>query len=70
LWAWNIQQYLGCRKPAWIPFMSGFGGISVVMLPSGIVYYYVSDNAEFRWARAVAEAHRIGPVCRQRGSHD
>jgi hypothetical protein len=50
--------------------MSGFGGISVVMLPSGIVYYYVSDNAEFRWARAVAEAHRIGPVCRQRGSHD
>jgi hypothetical protein len=70
LWAWNIAGYLGCRKPAWIPFMSGFGGISVVMLPSGIVYYYVSDNAEFRWARAVAEAHRIGPVCRQRDSHD
>lgn len=70
LWAWNIAGYLGCRDAAWIPFMSGFGGISVVMMPSGIVYYYVSDNYEFRWARAVAEAHRLGPVCRQRGSDE
>jgi len=65
VWAWDIAERLGCRKPSWIPFMSGFGGISVAMLPSGIVYYYVSDNAEFRWARAVAEAHRLGSVCRE-----
>lgn len=65
VWAWNIEEYLGCRKPSWIPFMSGFGGISVVLMPNGIVYYYVSDNGEFRWARAVAEAQRLGPVCRQ-----
>ena len=65
LWAWNIKEYLGCRKPGWIPFMSGFGGISVVLMPNGVVYYYVSDGGEFRWARAVAEAGRLGPVCRQ-----
>jgi len=63
VYAWNIAEYLGCRKPAWIPFMAGYGGIVVAMLPSGIVYYYVSDGGEFRWARAVAEAHRLAPVC-------
>jgi hypothetical protein len=64
VWAWNIADTLGCRQPAWVPFMSGFGGISVVMMPNGIVYYYVSDGGVFRWARAVGEAQRFGPICR------
>lgn len=64
VWAWNIADTLGCRQPAWIPFMSGFGGISVVMVPNGIVYYSVSDGGVFRWARAVGESQRLGPVCR------
>jgi Beta-lactamase len=64
VWAWDIAGTLGCRQPAWIPFMSGFGGISVVMMPNGVVYYYVSDGGVFRWARAVAEAGRLGPICR------
>lgn len=45
VWAWNIAETLGCRQPAWIPFMSGFGGISVVMMPNGIVYYYEIGRA-------------------------
>jgi CubicO group peptidase (beta-lactamase class C family) len=64
VWAWDIAQYAGCRKPAWIPFMSGFGGISVAMPPNGIVYYYVSDGGTFRWARAVVETAQIRSVCR------
>lgn len=63
VYAWNIAEVLGCAKPAWIPFMAGYGGIVVAMLPNGIVYYYVSDGREFRWARAVAEAHRLEPDC-------
>lgn len=63
VWAWDIAASLGCKQPAWVPFMSGFGGISVVMIPNGVVYYYVSDGGAFRWARAVAEAQRLGPVC-------
>jgi len=63
VWAWDIAAYLGCKAPAWVPFMSGFGGISVVMPPNGIVYYYVSDGGVFRWARAVAESARLRPVC-------
>jgi CubicO group peptidase (beta-lactamase class C family) len=64
VWAWNIAENLGCRQPAWIPFMSGFGGISVVMMPNGIVYWYVSDGGVYRWARAVREAQRLGAICR------
>jgi CubicO group peptidase (beta-lactamase class C family) len=66
VWAWNIAEYLGCRNPAWIPFMSGFGGISVVMIPNGLVYYYVSDGGTFLWARAVAETNRVAAVCPER----
>jgi hypothetical protein len=63
VYAWNIAEYLGCRNPAWIPFMAGYGGIVVAMPPNGVVYYYVSDGGEFRWARAVAEAHQRESVC-------
>lgn len=64
VWAWNIAENLGCRQPAWIPFMSGFGGISVVMMPNGVVYWYVSDGGVFRWSRSVREAQRLGAICR------
>ena len=63
VWAWDAGSYLGCKGPAWIPFMSGFGGISVVMIPNGVVYYYFSDNGDFRWARAVGESQKLGTVC-------
>jgi len=63
VYAWNIAAYLGCKKPAWIPFMAGYGGIVVAMLPSGIVYYYVSDGGVFSWVRAAAETGRLRPVC-------
>ncbi len=63
VWAWDAGPYLGCKGRAWIPFMSGFGGISVVMIPNGVVYYYFSDNGDFRWARAVGESQKFGTVC-------
>lgn len=62
-WAWNAQSYLGCTSAAWIPFMSGFGGITVALMPNGGAYYYFSDNAEFSWGEALAEAHALSPVC-------
>ncbi len=62
-WAWNAGPYLDCKSPAWIPTMSGFGGISVVMLPSGDVYYYFSDSGEYRYAEAIAALHKINPIC-------
>jgi CubicO group peptidase (beta-lactamase class C family) len=63
-WAHDVSRYIGCAQPAWVPYMAGFGGINVLLLPNGTVYYYFSDGAAFRWAGAAAEAHRIRPYCR------
>lgn len=62
-WAWNAQTYLGCKNPTWIPFMSGFGGIAVALMPNGITYYYFSDSGTWRWGLAAAEANKIKPFC-------
>ncbi|MBV9991048.1 MAG: serine hydrolase [Alphaproteobacteria bacterium] len=64
-WAWNAQGTLGCIEPAWIPFMSGYGGIVVALLPNGMTYYYFSDGNSFAWSRAVAEADKMRPFCKR-----
>lgn len=64
-WAWNAQVALGCADPTWIPLMSGYGGITVALMPNGMNYYYFSDGGTFSWERAAAEANRIRPFCKQ-----
>ena len=63
-WAWNAAGVLGCETPSWIPFMSGFGGVSVVLMPNGVIYYYVSDNQEFAWSRALQAANLYDNMCK------
>lgn len=48
-WVWNIWEIIGCVKDIWIFFMFGFGGLLVVLMLNGMVYYYISDNVEFCW---------------------
>lgn len=65
LWA---KQFTPAEFPQyscsfWVPFMSGYGGITVAMLPNGATYYYVSDNGEFSWYTAVHEANKLSPPC-------
>lgn len=62
-WAWNAGRTLGCSHDAWVPFMSGYGGIVVALFPNGLVYYYFSDGGDFRWAQAAREANRLQPFC-------
>jgi CubicO group peptidase (beta-lactamase class C family) len=62
-WAYDAARAIGCRGEVWIPYMSGFGGLQVVMLPNRMIYYYVSDGGEYRWADAAAEANRIRRFC-------
>lgn len=62
-WAYNAQSVLRCAEPVWIPFLSGFGGIIVALMPNGVVYYYVSDGGDYKWARAVRAANAIAPMC-------
>lgn len=62
-WAAQAKQWVGCDDEVWIPFFSGFGGITVALLPNGMVYYYFSDSGIFKWAKPVIEAHRMKPIC-------
>lgn len=62
-WAWNAKTTLGCANDTWIPYMSGYGGIGVVLLPGGINYYFFSDNAEYTFSNTIAELHKISSFC-------
>jgi hypothetical protein len=47
----------------WIPYMSGYGGISILLLPNGAVYYIFTDANEFNWYNAVHEISKLRPYC-------
>jgi hypothetical protein len=47
----------------WVPFMSGYGGITVAMAPNGATYYYFSDNEEYSWYNAINETNKLSPIC-------
>ena len=62
-WGWNAKDTLGCADDAWLPFFSGYGGITVVMLPGGSVYYYFSDGYNFTFSEPVKELAKVSQVC-------
>lgn len=63
-WAHEISANLaGCSSDLWLPFMSGYGGITVLILPNDSVYYYFSDDDEYLWMDAAVEAHGIRSLC-------
>ncbi|MEO8366711.1 MAG: serine hydrolase [Pseudoxanthomonas sp.] len=65
-WARNLQAELGCRQPTWIPFMSGYGGILVVMFPNGAVWYSAADDgalASIDFARPAIELAKLQDYC-------
>ena len=53
----------GCKTETWVPFMSGFGGITVAFLPNNMTYYYFSDGYTFSWDSAVFAANQVRPFC-------
>jgi len=64
-WAKNMtpSEFPQYSCSFWVPFMSGYGGITVAMMPNGATYYYFSDNEEFSWYNAVHEANKLSPHC-------
>lgn len=66
LWARNAQREIGCAAPAWVPFMAGFGGITVAMFPNGVVWYNVADDgqlASIDFAKPAVEANKLSSFC-------
>ena len=71
VWARNVQSLLGCEKPVWVPFMSGYGGITVAMFPNGLIWYSVSDDSEiasFDFAEPAREINKVWHYCQAAGS--
>jgi hypothetical protein len=64
-WAYNAQSLLGCENPVMVPFMSGFGGINVVMMPNDSVYYIVSDGGKYAFTEVIRQSHKIRSMCEQ-----
>ncbi len=67
MWARNLQRELGCNGETWVPFMSGFGGITVAMFPNGAVWYSVADDgklASIDFAKPAIEMVKLGSYCR------
>ncbi|WP_105102262.1 choice-of-anchor D domain-containing protein [Microbulbifer pacificus] len=63
-WAHEVSGNMpGCSNPLWLPFMSGYGGISVLILPNNTVYYYFGDDDEYLWMEAAQESHGIRSLC-------
>ncbi len=62
-WAKQFTTTDGFTCSFYTPFMSGYGGITVVMMPNGATYYYFSDNEEYSWSSSVVEANKLAPHC-------
>ncbi|MCK7592799.1 choice-of-anchor D domain-containing protein [Pseudomarimonas salicorniae] len=63
-WAHEIKANVGCPVDVWVPFMSGYGGISVLLLPNDTTYYMFSDDDTYLWMKAAVESHRIRSLYR------
>jgi hypothetical protein len=62
-WALPLGSEFGCTEPTALPFMLGYGGIIVVLMPNQSTYYYFSDNAQFAWLGAARASHAMRPLC-------
>jgi hypothetical protein len=50
-----------CRFIA--PIMSGYGGVTVMLLPNGAAYYAVADGNEYPHDAAIEQIGRLAPYC-------
>jgi len=65
VWTWDMgsSSSYNCPTGTWVSYMSGFGGIGVVMLPNDMVYYYVSDSDAYAFNGAAIELQKIRSFC-------
>lgn len=62
-WARDIAPLIGCPRPVWTPFLSGYGGISIVLFPNGVVFYAFGDEGVFDWGPASVAANQVKALC-------
>ncbi len=66
-WYYDVGQATthdyGCAGARWVPYMAGYGGISVVLFPNDMVFYHFSDNDEIAWGKTAIELDKISALC-------
>ena len=62
-WGFLTDLDGACNEAVWIPVMSGYGGISVAILPNQSLFYVFSDHGRFEWLKAAIESNRISKYC-------
>ena len=62
-WGKELSESLACANKTWIPFMSGYGGITVALMPNKTIYYNFSDSNLFRFKDAAIESNKIRDFC-------
>ncbi|MXO58109.1 hypothetical protein GRI89_00925 [Altererythrobacter salegens] len=63
LWVRNVGSQLGCAHDVWVPFLSGVGGLSNLILPSGDVYFRIGDGYDYNWLASALAANEIASLC-------
>lgn len=63
LWSQTFGAGEGFSCTFSVPYMAGYSGNIVALMPNGITYYYFSDNRDFNWHEAVLAADSIHPFC-------
>ncbi|WP_156820907.1 choice-of-anchor D domain-containing protein [Dasania marina] len=65
VWTYDMGQRASplCPAGSWVSYMSGYGGIGVVMFPNDAVYYFVSDSGSYAFGGAETELHKISNIC-------
>jgi len=66
-WGQRYGSYQGFHCDFYMPYMAGYSGVVIALLPNGVTYYYFSDNREFNWDAALVEADKIALLCPQDG---
>lgn len=62
-WGFDIAPHAGCDAPAWVPFMSGYGGIRWALPPGGAVYWFFTDGGHGSWMDALIELRDLISLC-------
>jgi CubicO group peptidase (beta-lactamase class C family) len=62
-WADRFAPAEGYACTFYVPYMAGYSGNIIALLPNGVTYYYFSDNRDFDWHAAVKEADKIRALC-------
>ena len=62
-WAHLYDGSDGFACKIWVPYMSGYRGIIVALMPNGLSFYYASDGRDFNLRNVVRESNKIRSLC-------